>query len=743
MGEWRDATSEELVGATAIRQPDYQHKYEVNGVSFESDVPLTPEQQQQAHRSITTGARTDVGDFASLRRTSSDTGGWRDATAEEAGTAPSAVKPGDVKGLKNLFAQQDASGYNVPLTRDPTILGELVGGVKQAASGIKAGVSGAEPGTNAPLSAAERALYPVRGAALGAVQAAASPFAPVEALASRAGAGTQDKLLAMGANPTLAAALATGADMATNLGLTAGLGLGKKAIQLGLEKFAPGAASKLAGAEGAVANFLKSGRTKAAEAGAARDASMIAEDAALAAKQSNIASRTESMQSIADASQASLPSKADLQKIGGPALGEKVGSDFVEHYHAARKSVKSAADEMYDAALGPREAGQNATSNLLEDQTRTLQEQIKSASTEAERKMATDAFEEFIKSGEAPESTVRSLHEQLIKTRAEKRTAQRLQNDNAARLLGAKEDRLQALMEEKSPGVGEALSEADRYYATNYSPYFSKGSPTRAIADRDPAGIAKAIVLPNTNKNAVSTIERAQELLGNNTNLKTQVAHAHLNELIDEASKSKDFGSGIVRAWDRFTHPSGDNNKVLRLAYGDEYKDVNSLINQFRTVKGRDLSSVAEAVTKQGVAEGKVLASESAAYKEGIAKNAQAQIEKALGVKKDQTAVEKLVGKEPGARLHNYEAGKFIGPLLITEGAIHSALGNPVLGGAQVLSGIGVMISRSTLGKLMQFKQGRSLIKAALRSVPGSSQAFATSRAIQTLAKNLPNEGNP
>ncbi len=691
---------------------------------------------------------------------SSGGGGWRDATEADMAAAPAktAVAPGDVEGLKKLFAEQDKAGPYVPLTRDPTVLGELTGGIKQAASDIGTSVSKKDE-SGAPISDLEQALYAGR-AGLGVVRAAAAPLAPVESAASRVGSGIQDYLLSKGANPTLASVLATVGDVGTNLGLTAGLGPTTKLAQAGLRRIAPEAANVVDSLASKTGNLLKSGRTKAAEATAAKEAGLASEEAKLAQTKSNIEARNESFQSVQNAAERSAPTESTVRNIAGEGKAEDVGARFKSNYQEKLAAGKQEANALYDRALkgtGDVEAnigsyeeafnkvlGEKGVSRPLPTQAEQVAGKAKSildVSEEAAAQMDEfrkgmaraqavgdkwqenqwlETMKQYMKENQLPENpTVQDMVKEVQRLKVGQRAAQAVKNDNLVRQFNTLIDGAEASIPKD---VRSALDVANANYRENFAPYFGKRSVTRAIAEGSPERVATDIIRPNSDKNALEKITRAYELV-KDPEQQAAIAKAHLNSLIDNAAKTDNFGKSLVSGWDRYTNASGNGNKVLRMAYGKDYEDVNSLMNQFRTAKSRDLSSTVDTVVKQGVKEGKIAEREAVAAKAAIEKKAEDEIKSAMG------------------NLHDYsKAGILIGPLFVMEGIIHSAIGSPG-GGTRILSGIGLMISRPALQKVMAVKQGRSLVKAALRSVPGSKQAFATARALRTFSENLPQEG--
>lgn len=652
-------------------------------------------------------------------------------------TGPDGASNEEVLGQIDAYKQsqiQSAPQPNVPSSdvnapvapiRDPSFLGELGGGLKEMASSFSGlGKKQELVDTGSPVQDAFLNFIntPTAKLGLGAVRAAASPYAPADALAARAGAGTQDYLLSKGVNPTLAAALSTAADMGTNAALTLGTGLVKK----GVEKLFPQTTENLA-------NYLRPGRQAAKEARGAADTAAAKVDQGLAQTQSDVAFENARVQQQAKNLEASMPGKPEAEKLAGGVQAKDVGVKFQAHYGEQLAERKAQGNKLYDEALGPREAGAPSTVDKVQskmgDEAMSKWDAWQKAKGTPEETAARDAYYNFLNAdpatagakGEAP--TLRGLHDQLLETRVEHRAATRAQNDNVARQLGIRENNILKKMDEVAPGSVAKLNAADRYYATDFAPYFSKGAITRAIADRDPSAIARnAIRPPSQSGKEVQTIDRVIELVGKDSPLHQDIARAHFGGLIDEASKAKDFRDGLIKAWDKYTNPRGNENEVLRKAYGKDYQNYEALVQQFRTAKSLDLKSAVKDAFNQGKSQLQQAGVTAEAQKKAIEANAKAQIEKVMGKPLD-----------PGA-------GRMFGALLITEGLVHSALGNATRGGMEIMSGVGVIISRSALMKASQYTQGRSIIKALLRAAPGSNQAFANARLMQNFLQNLPKD---
>lgn len=707
-------------------------------------------------------------------------GGFRDATPEElvAFANTPTVRPGDVEARKRqVAAQAAAEAPNVVRPRE-TILGNLEEGYTRFAKNLPLALSRQNKlDPNAGLLESFLS-HPFIQAALGASQVAGAPLAPLTNLAARGGEAASQALQEKG--------FTTGADIAgavteaaTNVlpQVATGKIVDKFVKPLAASSFAKSnrakAATSVTEAEAALAAASDQATARTAGIGAARTAAETRAQQALAATEKSTAeavsgakgsaqAATESYQSIGEAAKGAIPTRADLKKIAGETLGETTGADFSKRYHAERTARKAASDDLYEAALGPAEEGAKPVAAVYKDaqeQGVSLQKAIGAAATPQEKDAAQKSLADFI-NGVVPEEevTIRQLHEGLINVREGKRAAQFAKRDNLARLAGDKEKTIMAKIEEVQPGTLDSLAKADSNYAENYVPYFGRRSPTRAIVEKNPAAIAESIILPHSRSGReVDTLNRAFELIGNDPKLKRQVAQAHLNQGIDEASKGKDFREGFTKWWDKYTNPSGNNNKVLRTAYGKEYDDVNAVVNQFKSSKPKDIDGVVAtlvggATTKVSEAEKAAKVAMGLAQKESTgAISAAAQGEKAAlaGAKESHKAEVAAIR----AKLER-DIMKFLPESKVEKGL------NVVSGGGNVLSkriqsiGAGVFVSGAlrgnahtasvggimalgsqAAGTLMNSVRGRSLLKAILRGTPGTVQAAATARMTERFLK--------
>lgn len=652
-----------------------------------------------------------------------------DAYNKQSSAQPSAPAP--AANVPSAPADQPVA----PL-RSPTMMGELSGGLKQIGESVLP--SKPAPFSLNPVDEANALLQtPAAKLGLGAIRAAAFPYAPIDRTAAKVGAGTQDWLLSQGVNPTLAAALATAADMTVGIGGTAGVG----AIPALLKRVAPGLTSK-------IGSMLATRGEKVAAQEAAANAATKSADEALAAQQANVAARNESVQSIADAAKTTVPGRTDVQNIAGNQLGNAAGQDVINTYQAGLDASKKKFEQLYEGKLGQAGAKEAAPTNYegamqnildrmgvtkpqptsaervaakgksmlqaesdLADTTAALEDQLKNG-TPDQQIMARNALQELPQSQLPNNPTVRDLLFEQKRLRYQERRAYAAGNDNLGRQYKELQGAIGNDIEREAPGIASDIKSIDTQYATEHVPYYSAKAFPRAIANQSPENIATSVIRPNSDANALEKVTRTYDLLS--PDQQRSVAMAHLNTGIDKASQAGDFGQGLVKWWDSYRNPSGNANAVLRKAYGKDYQQVDALVNQFRTAKSRDLSGVAQDVFNQGKTELQKAGVAADAQKKVIADNLKEQVTNIVGEKMDPK------------RIKNY------GMFLMVEGGVSSAIGSPT-GVLRGVAGGAMVMFPNTMAKLVNLPGGLQLVRRGLRALPGSTEAASTARQIQTL----------
>lgn len=657
------------------------------------------------------------------------------------------VKPGDVEGRKALHAKQqkeeapnqvrerlgnqDTSSLgNFLLDTPRAILSEAVQGVAKAGSGIKRALTGqVAPSTGSTLQ--DILQNPAVETALGGLQAVASPLAPVSNAISVGAEKANDVLSKLG--------LKTTADVVSGVGESVANVLAPAKLAEVGARLRPVAAAKYA-----------SGRTKAAEAvaNAERD---------LQSLKSGADAAEESILSFTDAAKRQVPKGADIRNAlaKDAPTGEAAGNRYKAHYTREfekqkerfnqeysdifneGKSVGASTEgyqEAFNQVLGEKgisrplpsraeKAAGGAKSALalddeVADQVDALQRQVKSAADPASKKMAQDALDEFLGASEVPQNpTVSDLIKERQRLTAGQRVAAQAKDDNLNRQFTTLIKGLDNDIEAASPGLLDRLSSTNQAYKNEFVPYFGKKAPTRAIAEGEASTVVDSIIKPASNKKAVEIAERSFELIGRDPAQREAVRKAFLNKGIESAFEDGTFkASKFTKWWDSYANPTGNNNKVLKLALGDAYEDAEGIIKTLKTTKPKDFDT---------------FASETVA---NIKKNTTAKEKEIAG--KLKADIEQFMGAPVGKG-----AGQYLGQMAIFQAAPNLVFGN--LGGAAVKIGAGgvMMMTRPAMQRLLEFKRGRSLFKAMARAAPGTVQAAALGRQASQFFTALHKQG--
>ena len=694
------------------------------------------------------------------------------------------VQPGDVTARKQqVEAQAAAEGPN-KVREDLGFFNELGEGVGKVAKNI---LPALDPRNLVPeeLSVAGVLNVPAVQTALGAAQVAGAPFAPLSNLASRAGEKVADL---------------TGSDVAGALVQSAGEVLAPGAIGKGF-KAVKGAGvfnqpsnrtlAKQAAREGeAVIAASEKRATEAIEAAQGRSVAAREEARALAGEQtekltvarSAQEAQRESLESIAEAAKRNVPSKAEFKAIAGDELAEATGAKFKETYGATLQARRKEFNEAYESTLekasgvespaanykatAEKVLGEKGVSRPLPtsaekaagrvkaaldvedeaaDQLDALTQGLKESTSPEQKKMLDSALGEFMKEGGLPaQPSVRDLILEQKRLRAGERAAYAAKNDNLGRQFRELQQSLNDDIEAAIPGITGEIAAVDARYAKEFVPYFGKQSVTRAIADQDPSRIAQAAIRPRSDPKAVEKITRTMELVDDPA-LRKEISHAHLNGLIDEASRGDNFRQAFVKGWERYTNPSGNNNKVLRSAYGEDYDSVNAVVNQIKNAKVGDLDKTVKDIVKAGESRLKKLPQEAdieaaltrslkQARREETAATTLAKKTRDLDIKATKQRIEKDVEKLLGGPTNRVATRlQSIGSGVLVSGSLRGNTHTISVGGLLIMGA-------KAAGKLLETTRGRSVFKAILRGTPGTTQAAANARIASSLLNAKENE---
>jgi hypothetical protein len=598
-------------------------------------------------------------------------------------------------------------------------------------------------------------------AALGAVRAIASPTAPLVDASTDAAEGHKNLLTQMGLSPEAADIGAGITQSIMDVGAPMGIGGAKGLVKGGgmiedLKPWAQSFRSKRALTNEARAELASGAeRTKTAV-----DATRKAADDKIASIESGKEAYKESIESIAEAGEASVPTASAIrQRFAKDApLGMDVGAKFKETYHATRATEAGRFNELYKKALKgtdeiagddkPYKAaldevlGEKGISRPLptpaervaakaktvlevteesEEQLAKLKGDIARAKDPVSRKYLTDALEEQLRSGALGEPpTVSEMVKEVQRLKVGQRAAEQLKDDNLTRQY----NKLIAGLEAGIPkDVMKGLDEVNGLYREEFVPFFGKKSVTRAIADGSPERVVDNIILPANSKKPVETIERAWDLIKDPAQQEA-VRKAFVNKGVENAMVDGAFDAGKFTGWwKKYSDPTGTGDKVLRTVFGKDFEQMHSVVRQLENAKSQPLSEVAAKLTKNY---GKT-ADDAIKRVDGQAKTS---------IKNAETA-QKVVQKQLEAKiaeLTNTTVGKLegkvqsIGTGIMYSGAMRRNWFTMAVGGLGIVSAKGV-------GMLLQSVQGRNLFKAMLRGTPGTAQAAATARQIENFFK--------
>jgi len=711
-----------------------------------------------------------AGPWEAYQKPDEESGPW--SQFKEGPSTPAVVTPGDVEARRQQV-QADAAAEGVNRVRpNLTFTGELGEGVGRIASGAM-GAFNAPPDLSMLMSDPKAALAnllddPRAQAAIGAAQVVASPFARLSNVASRAGEKVADVTgsdVLGGVTQALGDVLVPGS-IRQAAGMVKPLVKGAKALKSTGRKVAEiteasTAAQKAAEAKGAVTR-----QTAREQAAATRAAS----EADISDYEKGLQRSTQNIEDIGREAKEALPSRDILDRAVGKELGEDVGGAFKNRYQEVLATKKADFTKRYEETLRDAKAfnvdpvaykesvgevlGEAGVSRPLatkaegaaskaksfleadEEATAELEDNMRRVAN-AERQGLPEAKilrENLLGSTTVPENpTVYDLIVERKRLREGHRLATQQKDDNLARQFQKLESGLSADIEKALPGVSGNLDVVNAAYRSEFVPYFGKKSAVRAIADKEPAKIAAAVIQPNSAKTAAETIQRAVELMDDPA-LQARVARSHFGGLLDRAGTSDDFGKALKQEWNKYTNPRGDNNRVLRTAYGREYDSFNSLVNQFANApKTSDIDALV-AKMKGGakghtearmreLTQGAALAEKEAG---SIIKASRATEKSAVEAIKKQLErdIEKVAGK-PGTVTKRLQS---IGSGVIVSGALRGNAHTVTVGGALILGA-------GALAKLASTFKGRDLLKAIARGTPGTAQAAATARIASNLLR--------
>lgn len=602
--------------------------------------------------------------------------------------AQGSVRSGDVAARQ---AQANAPGNFPAPTRSPTIAGEFAGGLKDIGGSFSAIGKPSESILETPAAKL----------GLGAVRTGGAILAPLDALASSQGAKVQDALLGMGVNPTLAAALATYADLSIGFGVPEGIARGAGAIAPAIKALLPLNKERIAA--------LKSERA-AAEAAPAAGVRELVPESAPNAKEAG-------KQFVAAQEAGHAASKKQFNKLYGDLIEEGKGistSGEAITSQAEKTLAEKGLAGTPGATRGERSAEKLKSALEVEDEAAKAMEKLPSnfgdyapnSQKQMLEKLGIDMDALASKTAEAQAGATNLgdlvLERQRLKGAA--RGAYQSGNYNLARQLDDLTNSTMLEIERANPSFAAKLEGIDAKYATEHAPYYAAGaSPEQAVRlsrkNETTANIVDNIMRPASDASAAKKATRAAELLQRTS----PVAHEALKDSflktgVDAALKTKKPVESLQNWWARYENVK-DNDEALKAFMGDRYKPTKDF-----------MASLAE-------------------------KNASSQ-----------AVVDKINSKlallEKSKDLTHAQSER-IGTVSLLHGAvglISAGAAGGALATGHLLTGGMIFFAGPALFKLLQSARGAQVLARLSRAAPGTSQAAAFARQAQNILRELPRD---
>ncbi len=305
-----------------------------------------------------------------------------------------------------------------------------------------------------------------------------------------------------------------------------------------------------------------------------------------------------------------------------------------------------------------------------------------------------------------------------------------------------------------NPGITKRLAAVDKAYATEHAPFFSYGAPAREAAEEGVAGIVNRLIPKASDADRVEKLS-ALKILDD----KAPVQKSWINQGVFEADKTGDFGKGLVSYWDKYSEP-GD--KVLKALLDDQYVHYKDIVTRLRTVKAKNINkTLDETLTEiekrtgagiKGIDEAQIkrMKSLQGLLEEGekfkttlfdrtLKKTEQITSDRERAIAKLRKDIDKEVLKITGKpispdRIKNY------GQMITIAGVGFSFAGAVQFGVPKIITGGLMTLYPEQIARMLENVRGTQLIRRAIRTVPGTSQAAANARQIQNYFRELDKE---
>ena len=674
-----------------------------------------------------------------------------------------------------------------------TIGGEIKGGLEQLGAGISA--------ASKPAATLSELVERGDQAILGGLGLLRSTFgaatAPLTNVITSAGEGVSDVLQKLGFN--------TAADVAGGLTTVAGdvlTGIGpSKLLNAARSKLIaklPNASEKLA-----TSVSQRAGQEAAinAEAAAARQQALQAQQAIQANAQAAIGSEESIGQAASDfarqqarQAKAKIPTRATLQaEAPGGVTSATRGQQLRAHYEGTRAVKSQAKEDLYNPLMAQGEAvtaeragydasiktvlgekgvsgpfptraeqaakgAQPKAASLAEDevtdQIDALEAVVKGAASPEAKVIAQNALGEFVKRGDLP---VNPTVAQLIQEQKRYNAAiGASRNDQLTRQLKILKTGVEQDIEKASPGLATQLQKADKYYAEEYAPLFTRGSSIRKAFETGDSAVIDQLVPRATDKLRDQKLTRLVQFADTPAQQAT-LGDGFIANMVGDAEKSKDAVAKLRSVWNLYADPRSDD-KVLRTVLGTRYDGLKELATSVQ-IKPTSIDAALKTTLKNiesttASRTGFFTKAQSDKLKtlEGVLGEGEKFIEgvtiagKPGSIEAARTAKLEALQKEFDDKLKRMQpskvpthAGELVGGAMVLHGGVGLLMGSAAAV-PQIISGGIVMLSAPLLFKMMQSARGLELLNKAMRATPGTVKSAALARLVSQYTRTLKEE---
>jgi len=635
-----------------------------------------------------------------------------------------------------------------------TFTGELMGGLKDLGSGVSSLVTGDiprfVPNRDKPSvfkrdwtgskwqdrasALAEELLAPLTGTGagktlMGALRTAGSLFARLQNPTAAAGDFVEETTGSKLAGDVTA----FGGDLAAALALGRPQALASKWVKESVKAGRPLVTSKRMKAEN-----LGTKLNKTLSDATANEERIV----------SSTAASIEQVEELAETARRQIPTAQTLRARFAPnaPLGKESGKGYQAGFNQKFEEAKTTFEDLYnplreEAATLPTDAAGFVTAGgKLKESTgitgsfttkpeavagRTpkiaqsvedLEAQAQKAISEAAPGDRANVFQRIMEDSKVPaeNATVADLINERQRISAAKRV---MKDDNSRRQAQELIDGLDADITAASPDLAKRYGAVNERFATEYAPYFSRGSITRAIAQGTPESVVDAIYRPTItktgrtiNNKSIEAMTRSRELIKDPAQW-DRINRSFMNQGIEQAFEDGVFKPNRAQKWwNSYKDPTGTGNEVLRKGLGEAaFKDIDSVFTQLSSARVREIDELAAELTKNYQKKGDAFLKSSQQGTKALVGTLEKEIETILGAPLQFTK-----------RVESIGSGVFVSGVMRTNFA---TMGRGFL----------LAIGAPTLGNLVSHARGRSLLKALVRSAPGTIEGARAVKGIHAL----------